>query len=257
MRQTQLPIEKEKWAGGIDEAGRGAVLGPLVIAGVAFPEIKLGLLGELGVKDSKQLSPEKRRILFEKIIELAPKWKIVELSPERIDAAILSRTSNLNLLEMQNMADICLALAPDQIYIDALSSDVQRFTWQMEELIRPQRVIDPWMWEKIPQTANPTSSKLNLKIIAENKADIKYTVVAAASILAKVQRDQRISEIKEEWGEDFGSGYASDPLTRAALKRWIEHDNLPVFVRQSWDTFQKLKNEWVSTHSRKLDHWIK
>ena len=154
------------------------------------------------------------------------------------------------------MAHICLSLAPDRVYIDALSSEVQRFTWQMEELIRPQRVIAPWIEEKPPQPESPANNKLQIQIIAENKADVKYPVVAAASILAKVRRDQRITELKEEWGEDFGSGYASDPITRAALKRWIEQDMLPSFVRQSWDTIHQLQNEWLSKQNKKLDHWF-
>jgi ribonuclease HII len=79
--------------------------------------------------------------------------------------------------------------------------------------------------------------------VVENFADRNYIVVAAASIVAKVRRDQRIAELCQRHG-DFGSGYSSDPRTIAFLERWVrEHGKLPEFARRSWETAQRIESE--------------
>ena len=256
MRQTQL--SHDKIVCGIDEAGRGAVIGPLTIVGVALPETKLEKLVDLGVKDSKQLSPEKRNELFGKILKLTAKWECAEISPQCIDAAIKLEKSNLNQLELQHMAQICLSLEPDIVYIDALGPDARRFERRLREMIQLEgRQTKLGVSRKNDSIGGYSSEKSNIQIIAKNKADETIPVVSAASILAKVQRDRRIETLKMESAEDFGSGYPSDPRTRAALRTWITQGDLPAFVRMNWETIHELRNEVSLSQNRPLTYWFK
>lgn len=79
-----------------------------------------------------------------------------------------------------------------------------------------------------------------VKIISEHKADVKYPIVSAASILAKVVRDQEIEIIKKEIGVDFGSGYAADPITIKFVKAHWEN-KLAQYIRKSWGTIRELE----------------
>ncbi len=258
MRQTQLPNEKPRLIGGIDEAGRGSVIGPLVVVGVVLPEAKLERLIELEVKDSKQLSPAKRNELFGKILKLTTKYEFAEISPQSIDAAIRAEKSNLNKLELQHMARICLSLAPDIVYVDALGPDARVFEAKLREVIQIERRRNSkWVLERDYSRCGSTVEKYNSQIIAENKADETIPVVSAASILAKVRRDQQIENLKFECSEDFGSGYPSDPLTRKILKKWITQGVLPTFVRKQWETIQELRNELSLSKTRPLNQWFK
>lgn len=258
MRQTQLPHEKPRLIGGIDEAGRGSVIGPLVVAGVVLPETKLDKLIALEVKDSKQLSPAKRNELFGKILKLTTKWEFAEISPQSIDAAIKTEKSNLNKLELQHMARICLSLAPDTVYVDALGPDARVFEAKLWEVIQLEGgKITKWALGREYSHGESTVEKYNLQIIAENKADETIPVVSAASILAKVQRDQQIEKLKVKCGEDFGSGYPSDPLTRTTLKKWIAQGVLPAFVRKQWETIKELQNKLSFSKTKPLNQWFK
>ncbi len=258
MRQTQLPHEKPKLIGGIDEAGRGSVIGPLVVAGVVLPETKLDTLIALDVKDSKQLSAAKRNELFGKILKLITKWEFSEISPQSIDAAIKAEKSNLNKLELQHMAQICLSLAPDTVYVDALGPDTKVFEAKLWEVIQlERRRITKWVQGKNYSQGESTFEKYNIHIIAKNKADETIPVVSAASILAKVQRDQQIEKLKVECGEDFGSGYPSDPRTRKTLKKWIIQGVHPAFVRKQWETIKELQDELSFSKTKPLNQWFK
>ncbi len=200
--------------GGIDEAGRGAVLGPLVIAGVALRASVLESLRQAGVRDSKQLSPQRREKLYATIINLADRVEVIEVSPQEIDSRY-RRGLNLNQLELIKMAQIALRLGVKTVYVDAVDVDEQRFAKQLSE--------------KAP----------NVVFISEHAADSKYTVTAAASIVAKVTRDRRIAELRQIYG-DIGSGYPSDPRTVAFLERYyVEHGLIPEFARATWKSIRK------------------
>jgi ribonuclease HII len=179
---------------GIDEAGRGPVLGPMVIAAVVVDERNVPKLEELGVKDSKRLTPRRREKLFDEIIYLLDDYVVLELWPEEID----SREGTLNEFEVENFVKALnsLKVKPDVIYIDAADVKEARFG---EEI----------------------GKRLNFKaeIVAEHKADDKFVPVSAASILAKVTRDRAIEKLKGRYGE-IGSGYPSDPRTRAFLESY-------------------------------------
>lgn len=202
--------------GGIDEAGRGPVIGPLVIAAVVVDEKNLSKLEALGVKDSKKLTPERRKKLFNEIIALLDDYVIIELGPEQIDG----RDGTMNEFEVENFIKALnsLKVKPDIVYIDAADVKEERFG----EIIGRRLNFSP-------------------KIIAEHKADAKYLPVSAASILAKVTRDSAIEKLKEQYGE-IGSGYPSDPRTRKFLEDYYkEHGEFPPIVRRSWKTLKKIE----------------
>jgi ribonuclease HII len=207
---------------GVDEAGRGCVIGPLVIVGFLMKEENLPLLVQLGVKDSKLLSPKKREALAAEIACLAEKHLIVKLAPKEIDRAVESKRKlhKLNRLEAQTMAQIINALKPDIAYVDAADVVEDRFKHHIQEDLT-----------------------VKVKIISRHKADRIYSVVSAASIIAKVERDKEIAALKGMYG-DFGSGYLTDQKTMRFLKQWLQtHTEYPDCVRKSWKPAKRAKNE--------------
>ncbi|MEM3586190.1 MAG: ribonuclease HII [Candidatus Jordarchaeaceae archaeon] len=207
---------------GIDEAGRGPILGPMVFAGVLMKEKDIIRLAELGVRDSKLLRPFEREKLAAAILELAVKVSMKVVRPKEIDDAKAVGV-NLNQLEAFCFADIINQLNPDVTYVDAADVNPERFS----QMIRNYLLVDT-------------------ELISQHKADCDVLVVSAASILAKVERDKMISELKR-FG-DVGSGYCHDPRTISFLKKWVkEHGELPSFARHSWITAKNILNEVKQT----------
>jgi ribonuclease HII len=207
---------------GIDEAGRGCVIGPLVIAGVLFREENLPVLKRIGVKDSKLLSPRKREELAVQIISIAEKHVVVKVSPSEIDRAVNSgrKLHKLNRLEAENMAQIIDMLNPDETFVDAADVLEDRFKHHIQEQLKAKTMIT-----------------------SKHKADKIFPVVSAASIIAKVNRDDEITGLKSRFG-DFGSGYLTDSKTMTFLKQWLsDNGEYPDFVRKSWKPAKKAKNE--------------
>ncbi len=207
---------------GIDEAGRGCVIGPLVIAGVLVKEENLPILKRIGVKDSKLLSPKKRETLAIEIMTLVEDHAVVMLSPLEIDRAVSSgrKLHKLNRLEADTMAQIIDALKPDEVFVDAADVLEERFKHHIQERITAKTIIT-----------------------SKHKADKIFPVVSAASIIAKVNRDNEIAGLKLRWG-DFGSGYLTDPKTTAFLKKWLQENfDYPDFVRKSWKPAKRAKSE--------------
>jgi len=207
---------------GVDDAGRGSVIGPLVIAGVSLNEVDLPRLVDLGVRDSKLLSPRRREQLAGEIRRLALQYHVIRLTPMEIDRVVTSgrKLHKLNRLEAQTMAKVITVLKPDVAYVDASDVLADRFKQHITE-----------------------SLPFKVQIISEHKADVKYPVVSAASIIAKVERDKAISELQEKHG-DTGSGYATDPKTLKFLENWIKRfGSYPDFVRKSWKPAKRLKRE--------------
>jgi len=204
--------------GGIDEAGRGPLIGPLVICGVCCDELSLDMLKSLGVKDSKLLTPLRREELFDKIIAIVDHHKIIIIPPDEIDMAVNSSTTNLNWLEAMKSADIINTLPMDKVILDCPSQNIPSYTKYVKDRLNK-----------------------DVRIVCEYKADLNHVIVAAASILAKVTRDREIEKIKETIGVDFGSGYTSDPKTREFL---VEHTALGNGIfRKSWMTYKVLEGK--------------
>jgi ribonuclease HII len=198
---------------GIDEAGRGCVMGPLVVAGVLTDERGQSELTRLGVKDSKLLSGRRREQLAKEIGRTALDTCIVKLSPADIDKAVESRRKlhKLNRLEAQTMAIIIEKLKPDIAIVDAPDVLADRYRDHITECL-----------------------SFSLQVVSEHEADKNHPVVSAASIIAKVERDHDIETLKVKHG-DFGSGYMSDPKTKAFLEELAaRHKEYPRFVRRSW-----------------------
>ena len=207
---------------GVDEAGRGCVIGPLVVAGVLVKAENLPLLVELGVKDSKLLTAKKREALFPEILRLSESHHIVKVLPYEIDEAVRSnrRLHKLNRLEAQTMAKIIQTLKPDEAYVDAADVLEYRFKNHIRECLT-----------------------IKTRIISKHKADRIYPVVSAASIIAKVTRDHEIADLREKYG-DFGSGYLTDDKTMIFLKQLLEKNHeYPSCVRKSWKPAKRAKSE--------------
>jgi ribonuclease HII len=198
---------------GIDEAGRGPVIGPMVMAICTIEESKIHLLDELGVKDSKLLLPSKREQLFSRIKELCV-HKIIILSPSEIDDALNDRSVNLNRLEGKTTAQLVNSVESDRCIIDCPSTNIKAYTEFLQSMITKKTTL-----------------------VVEHKADLNNTIVGAASILAKVTRDREIEKLQKIAKVDFGSGYPSDPRTVEFLaKNWNKFN----FFRKSWATYKKV-----------------
>ena len=201
---------------GIDEAGRGSVLGPLVVAGVVIPEKMHSIVERMGVKDSKRLSPSRRTVLSRKLKKMFT-YETVILTAQDIDRK-RAEGINLNEIEREAMEEIILKIKPQKAILDAVDIKAERFQ------------------EKVAKSTG-------YDVIAEHKADDTYIEVGAASIIAKQTRDEIIAEINKEYRKigGIGSGYPSDPTTKKFLTRYT-YDEMPDFVRKSWATVTKMKD---------------
>jgi len=191
----------------VDEAGRGSMLGPLVIAGVSIPKSKIRRLSSMGIRDSKKLSAKQRERLYKKIIEFADSYCVSKISPRTIDRSV--RKHELNSLEARYMAKVITKLNPDVSYVDSCDVDPKRFGRKVSGLSK------------------------GTKVHSRHKADSKYVIVSAASIVAKVSRDREISRLRRR--HDVGSGYPSDSRTVRFVRDYVgENNSVPPFVRASW-----------------------
>jgi len=208
---------------GLDETGRGAVLGPLVICGLVVNEKQEKELRKIGVKDSKLLTPKKREELSEKIERIATHIIILRIPAHKIDAN-RKKGVNLNKIEAIKMAEIINMVKPDKVYIDAPSYNSNKFT--------------DYLFSKLEDK--------KMKIIAENYADKKYPVVSAASIIAKVDRDEQIRKLEKELGEPLGVGYPHDEITIKYLEKIARKNKgkMPNYVRKTWDTTKQIVKKY-------------
>jgi len=199
---------------GIDEAGRGPVIGPLIVCGVKVENDDF--FRSLGVKDSKKLTRSQREILSEKIEKVTDGIEIIEISAREID--LIREEMTLNQLEVKIFASLITKLCPDIAYVDSADTDESRFGREV------QAELD-----------------LSVEIISKHRADEMFPVVSAASIMAKIHRDRRVHEIEEEIGENIGSGYPSDPTTVRFMESWLDrYGELPPHSRKSWDTCSRM-----------------
>lgn len=204
---------------GLDEAGKGPIIGPMVLAAVAIEEENKEKLESLPIKDSKLLSKKQREELYDQIIKVVKSYKILIVTPEEIDNAVDGNNElNLNWLEAHKTADIINELNPDEAFIDCPSPNITKYQTYLFNLIN--------------------NKKLNL--VCSHKAESLFKVVAAASILAKVTRDREVEKIQKTVTGDIGSGYPADPLTKKFIKENFEI--YPNIMRKSWATYKKLVN---------------
>lgn len=208
---------------GIDEAGRGAVIGPLVICGLVIDKKIESELKKIGVKDSKELTPKKREELAKKIDKIAEHCVIIRVPACNIDSYRKKRI-NLNQLEAMKMADIINIVNPDVAIVDTPSYNSNKFR--------------DFLLSKLDNK--------NVKLICKNFADKNYPIVSAASIIAKVDRDKKIEELKKNFNFDFGVGYSHDKKTIIFLEKLARENNgkMPKHIRTTWDTVEKITKKY-------------
>jgi ribonuclease HII len=223
--------EAKEYLIGVDDAGRGPVLGPMCLAGVITEKSKEPELKLTGAKDSKLLSPSQRENILEKIKASVKDYKFKLISPVEIDTG-MGEGLNLNQVE---------ALAAGSI-INELTENLSIAQKNNLKIILDCPSINTNSWKQ-QLMGYVKDKKLEQKIICEHKADFNYVVVSAASILAKVTRDEQIEKIKEKIGLDFGSGYPSDPTTRAFLEKHVLDFKEERIFRESWATWQEARNK--------------
>lgn len=207
-------MKKDFFTCGIDEAGRGPVVGPLVISSVCIKALDIPKLIKIGVRDSKSLSSSKREAIYDKVLDITDSRYII-ISPSQIDKWVLEK-EGLNALEAFTISKLLTPIMErvNKIFIDAPSTPTSFNTYLKSFGVSSE------------------------KVVAEPKADLRRPVVGAASIVAKVIRDREIDKISQELGFSIGSGYPSSPTTLQKLPTILE--KRPGYVRKSWKTLKRL-----------------
>jgi len=215
------PIADDKHVliGGVDEAGRGSIIGPLVIAGISIRQDRIMDLHHVGVRDSKMLTAKARASLFAIISEMVDSLCIYKIDCSVIDENVLSK--GLNKLEAETMAYVIENLKADMVYVDSCDTNPRRYKNHIES-----RLI--------------TSKS---KLYSMHHADSLNIVVSAASIIAKIVRDGEIQEIRKTHC-NIGSGYPSDEKTMRFIRNWVsEYKCAPRFARKSWRPLRDMLEE--------------
>ena len=196
---------------GVDEAGKGPVLGPMVAAAVRAPDDAL----PEGIDDSKRLSPARREELAAALRESpAVEVGVAVVTTDRID----DPETDMNSLTVAGQVEAVAAVARDGDRVVADAGDVSesRFARRLREGV--------------------ADGGTAVEVTAEHGADERHPIAGAASVIAKVERDRRVEALAEEYGE-VGSGYPSDPATREFLAAYVrERGSLPACARASWRT---------------------
>jgi ribonuclease HII len=202
--------------GGVDEAGRGCIVGPLVMAIAEADGRGLRQLVATGVKDSKLLSPQKREEFYPKIMEICTRVEIVSISPKEIDLVATNRAGRkLNYLEAVTAAGLIEQSKARLVIVD--SPEVKPETYKRNIIESLHRLDAPL-------------------IKSMHYADRDFPIVGAASIIAKVERDKAVEKLKKQVG-DFGSGYPGDSRTQNFLTEYVTKNGMPGWVRKSWKSW--------------------
>src|SRR3972149_1317086 len=216
---------------GIDDAGRGPVIGPMVLAGCLVNDEIKKEFKKLGVKDSKQLTPKRRAFLADIIREKAEDFEVVIVYPDEIESSNADGT-NLNDVE---------AIACAQII-----NKINKGYGKMKVVLDcPSTGINKWrdfLKTKIIDLSN-------LEVVCEHKADVNHVSVSAASIIAKDVREKEMAILKEKYGHEIGSGYASDPNTMRFLEKHATKFKDEGLFRKTWSTW---KNASANLEQAKL-----
>lgn len=203
---------------GIDDAGRGPVLGPMILAGILIEKDEERDISNIGAKDSKMLTPKKRNEIKEKLI--SKYIHHIEITkPKEID-----ESDNLNYLEAIKTAMIINKLTENlnekvEVIVDCPSTNIISWTCDVQKLLKKPEII---------------------ALSCEHKADFNHPVVSAASIIAKEKREEEVYRIKRELNIDFGSGYPSDPKTKEFISKNYNNEKYNSIIRFSWATVKNL-----------------
>jgi ribonuclease HII len=211
--------------GGVDEAGRGSIIGPLVVAGISIRKSKISKLRQIGVKDSKMLTPKARTNLFSPVMDLADSLCINIINCTIVDNNVF--LNRLNKLEAETMASVINNIQADKVYVDSCDVNPCRFRDYIESHL----------------LLSSSSSSSKPKLYSFHRADSLNVVVSAASIIAKIVRDKQIQEIRNTH-HNIGSGYPSDWKTMLFIRGWVsKYKCAPHFARKSWSPLKKMLEE--------------
>jgi ribonuclease HII len=201
---------------GVDEAGRGSFLGPLVVGGFAIDASRVDELRTAGARDSKELSPEERETCYARLRGLG-EMRSIALLPPVVDRAV--RFGRLNELEATAFGLLIRGLRADEARVDACDTNERRFAGRVAR-----------------HAGSP------VRVLARHHADRDDPVVGAASIVAKVRRDRAIARLETTLGQGIGSGYPSDSVTVEFVRDWlVGHPEHPPWLRASWATMRRVK----------------
>lgn len=220
---------------GVDEAGRGPAVGPLVVCALCIPSLEIEILKDIGAKDSKSLTRKKRDLLAKKIYSEIEKrnWKvgIITCSASRIDKE--RELTNLNNLEVELFKEAIISTEVQdfygEIYLDACDINEKRFG------------------DRVSSSLGKDWSQWTIQ--SKHKMDFDNILVGAASILAKFHRDKEIEKIGQVLNLDIGSGYPSDPKTRVAIGELIKGNTPNIHLRWSWAT---VENMWLKEKKKPI-----
>jgi len=213
---------------GIDDAGRGPVIGPMILAGVILTKQQESKLKKQNITDSKLLWQSQRIKLAKIIKENSISHKIIKVSPQEIDKTLNAIDTNLNKLEAQKSADIIKFLNTGKnskerinVIIDCPSINIRAWKYFLNKFL---------------------TQTTNLTIKCEHKADLNHTSVSAASIIAKVAREEEMEKLRREYKKygEMGSGYPSDPKTKEFLKKNGKILADSGIFRKTWSTWKNL-----------------
>lgn len=211
----------------------------MVIAGVVIEAKDSKKLKAIGVKDSKQLSPRKREDLALNIENIARNIIVMRIPSCKIDSYMKSGR-NLNKIEAMKMAEIISMCDASKVYVDSLNPPTKKKSNKFKELVQ-----------------SFMSDKKNIDMIVENHLDESVPVVSAASIIAKVERDKAIEEIKRKVNFDFGVGYSHDARSIQFLEKILQEDKEPSnYIRWSWSSVQAAATRLLE-EGKKLQPWAK
>ena len=212
---------------GVDEAGRGSFLGPLVVGGFAVEPGLVDALRTAGARDSKELTPAIRELVYDRLHRLG-EMRSIAIPPAEIDRAVAHQ--QLNELEATAFGHLVRGLRASEARVDACDPDERRFG---------RRVAH--------------HAGIPVRVIARHHADRDDPVVGAASIVAKVRRDRAIARLASQLGVEIGSGYPSDPETVDFVRGWLAtHAAHPPWLRGSWATMKRVK---LARPARTLDQF--
>lgn len=213
---------------------RGALVGPLVVAGVTVDKKDEKKLLKIGVKDSKVLTPKKREELASKIEKIAKNIVVLRVQPCKIDS-FRATGINLDKIEAMKMAEIIGMNDESKIFVDSLTQNPNKF----------QNLIFSYLKNN------------EVDMVVKNYLDESIPVVSAASIIAKVERDKTIKELESKVGQPIGVGYPHDPLTINFVEKLIKETKgkLPTYIRKSWITVQALQEK--SWQKKVKDFFVK
>jgi ribonuclease HII len=206
----------------------------MVLAGISIDSKDSKKLKAIGVKDSKELSPEKREELYKELERVAKDIIIVKVSACKI-SSFKAKGINLDKLEAMKVADIISMINAEKIYVDSIEQNCEKFEKMIKDFLPKEK---------------------NVKLVVRNYLDESIPVVSAASIVAKVERDKEIEEIKKKVNFDFGVGYSHDERTRIFIEKILQtEDEPPSYLRIHWETVQDIARKLLD-ENKKVKKWV-